>query len=118
MKVEKIKPIPKYILEKIKRLDKISNPTPNPFRRFYSYLTKNDKELVKVTVAVKEHKGKWYCKQVAVHGLDSNHCYSKDLNFFFVGGYTVGWAEEGLYRYAKWWEDGRWYEYKDKELDP
>lgn len=118
MKKEKIKPIPKYILEKIKKLDKKCNPTPNSYRRFYSYLTKNDGELVKVTVAVKEKKGNWYCKQVAVHGLDSKHCYSKDLNFFYIGGYTVGWAEDGLYTYAKWWEDGRWYEYKDKDLDP
>ena len=58
MKIEKIKPIPNYILKKIKLYDnkmKSSQPGRN---RFYSYLTKNDGELVKVTVAVKEARKK------------------------------------------------------------
>ena len=118
MKIAKIKPIPKYILAKIKALDKKSNNYANPYRRFYSYLTKNDGELVKVTVAVKENRGKWYCKQVAVHGLDSKHCYAKDLNFFYIGGYTVGWFEEKLYNRCKWWEGDGWCSYRDKDLDP
>ena len=118
MKIAKIKPIPKYILAKIKALDKKSNTYSNPYRRFYSYLTKNDGELVKVTVAVKEHKGKWYCKQVAVHGLDSKHSYAKDINFFYIGGYTVGWFEEKLYNIPKWWENDGWCSYRDKDLDP
>ena len=36
MKITKIKPIPKYILAKIKALDKKSNSYANPYRRFYS----------------------------------------------------------------------------------
>ena len=36
---EDIKPIPKYILEKIKLKDKKFNPTPNGNTRFYKYYT-------------------------------------------------------------------------------
>ena len=77
MKIDKIKPIPKYIFNKIKRYDKEFNPTPNSNRRFYAYLTKNDGELVKVTVAVKNYKGKLYCKQVLVHGTESKYIYGR-----------------------------------------
>ena len=58
MKIEKIKPIPKYIVARIKRADKQNNITVPGHTRFYSYLTKNDGELVKVTVAVKEKRKK------------------------------------------------------------
>ena len=53
MKIEKIKPIPKYILARIKKADDKNNETKPSNVRFYSYLAKNDGELVKVTVAVK-----------------------------------------------------------------
>ena len=53
MLIEKIKPIPKYIVEKIRKRDAIRYPDPHGNTRFYSYLTKNDGELVKVTVAVR-----------------------------------------------------------------
>lgn len=39
MKIEDIKPIPKYIIEKIKRKDKEYYKTPNGRTRFYSYLS-------------------------------------------------------------------------------
>ena len=69
MKIEKIKPIPKYIREQIHKLDLERYPKQDGVDRFYSYLTKNDGELVKVTVAVKtRYKTHWHCKQVAVHG--------------------------------------------------
>ena len=89
MKIEKIKPIPKYIVERIKRVDKQNNITVPGHTRFYSYLTKNDGELVKITVAVKEKRNKWYCKQVAVHGVHSDKCFVKDMNFTYIAGYTV-----------------------------
>ena len=44
MKIEKIKPIPKYIVARIKRADKQNNITLPGRTRFYSYLTKNDGE--------------------------------------------------------------------------
>ena len=52
MLIEKIKPMPKYIEKLIKAKDKKLNPKPLGNTRYYAYLTKNDGELVKVTVAV------------------------------------------------------------------
>ena len=106
MKIEKIKPIPKYIVERIKRVDKQNNITIPGHTRFYSYLTKNDSELVKVTVAAKEKRNKWYCKQVAVHGVHSDKCFVKDMNFTYIAGYTVGWHSEGLTNQRCWYEYG------------
>ena len=114
---EKIKPIPQYLLKKIKKIDKHRNSTPNGFTRFYSYLTKNDGELVKVTVAVRDYKDQWLCKQVAVHGLDSDHCFVKDLVFHYIGGYSVGWHDMGVKK-EKWFEDGHWYIGEDNKFDP
>ena len=87
MKIEKIKPIPKYIQKKIKLYDDKLKTAPFGRTRFYAYFTKNDGELVKITVAVKEKKNKWCCKQVAVHGVHSDKCFVKaetewTLSFF------------------------------------
>lgn len=117
MKIEKIKPIPKYIVERIKKLDKKDFSSPSGRTRFYSYLTKNDKELVKVTVAVRHHYKKWYCKQCAVHGIHSDLCFVKDMYIYYVSGYVVGWYEEGLSKDRKWYEGG-WWEEHDKLFDP
>lgn len=116
MKIEKIKPIPKYIEKKIKSID-----TTYPVRgrtHFYAYLTKNNGELVKITVAVKEKKNKWCCKQVAVHGVHSDKCFVKDMGFTYIGGYSVGWHAEGLTSYKPWYEDGYWGWTNDKLFDP
>ena len=118
MKVSKIKPVPKYILKKIIRYDKSSYYTRNDNSRFYSYLSKNDGELVKITVAIKNHKGKIFVKQVAIHGLRSDKCFVKDLVYYTIAGYVVGWHEEGLSRYPNRYEDGRWYYAEDKYFDP
>lgn len=118
MKIEKIKPVPKYILEKIKALDKQTKHTPAGVKRFYSYLTKNDGELVKVTVCVKQHYKKWIYKQVAVHGIHSDECFIKDICFYYISGYIVGWYDEGLTKTAKWYEDPRWDTADDKYFDP
>ena len=86
MKIEKIKPIPKYILARIKKADIQNNNVTLPHRtRFYAYLTKNDGELVKVTVAVKYRYKKWLYKQVAVHGIHSDLCFVKDMVFYNTG---------------------------------
>ena len=79
MKPEKIKPIPKYIQKQIYHLDLKRFPEQKGQRRFYAYLTKNEGELVKITVAVRNRYSKWHCKQVAIHGLDSDVCYVKDM---------------------------------------
>ena len=112
-----VKPIPKYILAKIKREDKVSYHVHAGNQRFYAYLATWKKELVKITVAVKEHKGKWYCKQVAVHGLRSPNAIVKDVEYFFLGGYVVGWHDLGLYKNRKAYEDGKWYSCERKYFD-
>lgn len=118
MRIEKIKPIPKYIEKKIVRLDKSRNLNYNA-RRFYSYFTKNDGELVKVTVAARSYQGKVYLKQVAVHGVDSNFCIVKDIVHHYIAGYMVGWHNMGLTKHKPWYEDGVWYYYDiEKMFDP
>ena len=68
-----IKPIPKYILEKIKRKDKQLCPEQKGHFRFYAYLAVWKKELVKVTVAVRNYHKKWYC--IALYEIEqSNLC--------------------------------------------
>lgn len=80
-----IKPIPKYMLNRIRKLDKFCNKRPSPYVRFYSYLAMWHGEVVKVTVAVKNKYKKWYCKQVAVHMLHSNTCFAKDIVCYVMG---------------------------------
>ena len=118
MKIEKIKPIPKYIENKIISMDKKRNLTYNQ-KRYYAYFTKNDGELVKVTVAARKHQGKTYLKQVAIHGIDSNVCFAKDIDYHYVAGYRVGWHNMGLTKQRYWYEDNIWYEYHNERLfDP
>ena len=110
MKIEKIKPIPKTIIAEIKKREtKIDGYT-----RYYAYLTTNDRELVKVTVAVKYKGNTMYYKQCAVHGLNSTDCFVKDMCYTQMGGYQVGWCAEGLYKSPKWYEDDEWGTADDK----
>ena len=118
MKMEKIKPIPKYIVKLIKKRDMKRYPEPKGITRFYSYLTKNDGELVKVTVAVKNRYKNWHYKQVAVHGIHSDICFVKDMAFYYIAGYSVGWHDEGLTKNAKWYEDPDWGWHYDDKFDP
>ena len=118
MKESKIKPIPKYILKQIRNRDLKRYPEPNGITRFYAYLTKNDGELVKVTVAVRNRYKNWYCKQVAVHGIHSDKCFVKDMVFHYIAGYKVGWHEEGLSKEPKWYEDPEWGWHYDDKFDP
>lgn len=108
MKIEKIKPIPKYMLKLIKKQDLISCPAQNAVTRYYNYFTKNDKELVQVTVAVRSHKGKWFCKQVLVHGIDSKICFIRDMVCYVIAGYVTGWYEEGITKTKAYYNDGIW----------
>lgn len=118
MKIEKIKPIPKYIVARIKRADKQNNIAVPGHTRFYSYLTKNDGELVKVTVAVRTKYKQWMCKQVAVHGLNSDMCFVKDMVFYYISGYQVGWYEQGAQKSPRWYESTDWGCGDGKFFDP
>ncbi len=105
-----ISPIPKYMLKLIQRRDKKRYPEQSGHTRFYSYLTKFSGELVQVIVACKNKGKNWYCKQVAIHDVHSPYCLVKDMEIFMLAGYVVGWYEQGLTKYPKWWENGKWYE--------
>ena len=118
MKIEKIKPIPKYIVARIKKADEQNKITLPGRTRFYSYLTKNDGELVKVTVAVRTRYKQWMYKQVAVHGLTSDKCFVKDMVFYYISGYQVGWFEQGAQNSPRWYEDTEWGYAGDKYFDP
>ena len=118
MKTEKIKPIPKYIIDVIRKEDNRRYPKPSGFTRYYAYLAKNDGELAKITVAVRHKYNRWYCKQVAVHGIHSDICFIKDITFYCIGGYVTGWFEEGLQQYPKWYETTNWNIHSDKYFDP
>lgn len=113
-----IRPIPKYMLVKIQKLDRKLSPEQKGIR-MYSYLTTLKKQLVKVTVAVKNYKKKWYCKQVAVHGTKMNKCYIKDMEYCYIGmGFRVGWYAEGLTKHKKWFESDYWYDADSKYYNP
>ncbi|MFQ7079383.1 MAG: hypothetical protein ACLRSW_16425, partial [Christensenellaceae bacterium] len=78
----------------------------------------NDGELVKVTVAVRTKYKQWLYKQVAVHGLNSDICYVKDMVFHYIAGYSVGWFEQGAQTAPRWYESTEWDYSEDKYFDP
>lgn len=90
MKEEKIRPIPQYILKLIKKEDLKSCPEQDGHVRFYSYYSTVKKQLVLITVAVKNRYKKRYCKQVVVHSVHGYYCMIKDICFTYIGGYSVG----------------------------
>ena len=118
MKIENIKPIPKHIVKMIKERDKHAYPEPQGRTRFYSYLTTNAGELVKVTVAVRHYKKEWYCKQCAVHGVHSDKSFLKDMVYYYIGGYSVGWYSEGITKQPEWYEGDAWGYQVDSMFDP
>lgn len=123
MKIGKIRPIPKYIEKRIRELDKTRCPEQKGLR-FYAYLTTINKELVKITVAVRNKEKKTQLiKQVAVHGVYSERCLVRDLEYCFLGicAYRVGWYDEGIkYRYGlrPSYNDGIWYSVCFKYYNP
>ena len=113
-----IKPIPKYISKLIFKEDFNEREHRNGKTRFYSYLAKYNKELVQVIVACKNRGKKWYHKQVAIHGIHTPYCLVKDMEYFWLGGYVVGWYNEGLNKTRKWYETDEWFEADDKYYFP
>ena len=109
-----IKPIPKYILNKIKKLDLQEYPKPNGNTRFYKYFTQYKKELCEVVVAVRNYYKNWFCKQVVVHGIHTDKVYLQDIGLT-MGFYKVGWYREGISKYKHWtdydwgWNDAKYF---------
>lgn len=60
----------------------------------------------------------WLYKQVAVHGLNSDICYIKDMVFYYISGYSVGWYEQGTQNAPRWYESTEWDYSDDKYFDP
>ncbi len=118
IEIENIKPIPKYILEKIKKKDKKLYPSPDGHTRYYTYFTKFKNELCSVTVAVRHKYNKWYHKQVIVHGIHNDKCFVKDMEYFNIAGYVTGWHNEGLSSYRKYFESDEWGWSDDKYFNP
>lgn len=117
---ENLKPIPKYIAERILKRDEKDFDKSYRNVRFYAYLALwKRKELIKITVAVKRYRKKQYMKVVAIHAIHSDVCYVKDLeyNYFSSMGYRVGWFAEGIQKHEKWYERG-WCWADDKYYDP
>ena len=120
MDITKLKPVPKNIIEKMKKADRKYYLFPCNSNRFYSYLTTIDRELVKVTVAVKTARDVFYFKQVAVHGIRSMKCWVRDIEYnCYTGmGFNVGWYEEYASQRRKPFEDGKWYECERRYYNP
>ena len=122
MNINKLKPIPKYIEKKILALDKQLDPNRRGLR-FYAYITTIDKDIAKVTVALR-NKGKVVqMKQVCVHALNDERTYVRDIEYNYLGisAYRVGWYDEGFkYRYnmRPYYNDGVWYNVPFKYYNP
>ncbi len=122
MEPKDIKPIPKYIETAIRKLDLQRCPQQKGLR-FYAYLTKIKGELVKITVAMRNYrKNPAFMKQVAVHGVYSDNCLVRDMEYCFLGlyAYRVGWYDEGV-RYPNgrpFYNDGIWYPTAFKYYNP
>ena len=99
-----IRKIPEYMIRLIKQKDSVVKQDGNV--RFYKYFTKYNKELCEVTVAVRNYRKRWLCKQVIVHGIHSDKCYLQDI-IRVMSYYKVGWYREGISRTPKW-QDYDW----------
>ena len=120
MNANHIKPIPKKIEKHILSYD--AKHGANKGLRFYAYLTTIRKELVKITVAVRNQgKRARLIKQVAIHGVYSDECLARDIEYNYMGGYRVGWFAEGVkypYNMPPFFNDGKWYAVAYKYFNP
>ncbi len=115
MNVKYLRPIPNYIAKKIRKIDEQTFQDGNS--RFYAYFAKMKDELVKITVACKSYKSQWFCKQVAIHGVHSEKCYVKDIEYCIMG-FRVGWFSQGLTEQRAIYETDEWCTADDKYYDP
>ncbi|MBQ3213975.1 MAG: PcfJ domain-containing protein [Clostridia bacterium] len=113
MEEKDIKPIPKYIIRKIRKLDDENRFVTDTSTRYYSYLTKINKDLARIIVACKVKDHQWFCKQVVVHTMNSDHCLVRDIDYSLFG-YIVGWSKQILTYSHRRYDDGKWYKSDDK----
>lgn len=60
-------------------------------------------------------------KQVAIHGVYSDKCLVRDMEYSFMGNYRVGWYDEGIkypYNMRPFYNDGIWYAVDFKYYNP
>ena len=108
-----LKPIPKYIIDKIRKIDEPKRLYGHIETTYYSYLTKFKKDLAQVTVACKMKDKQWFCKQVVVRPIHSDVCYVKDIEYSLFG-YVTGWYKQGVSHTKARYDDDRWYDAQDK----
>lgn len=101
IKIKNIRKIPQYMLDLIKKKDLEDCPEQNGNTRFYKYFTQYRHELCEVIVAVRNYRKKWFCKQVVVHGINTDKVYLQDIGLT-MGFYKVGWYREGISKYPHW----------------
>ena len=101
IKIKNIRKIPQYMLNLIKKKDLQDCPEQNGNTRFYKYFTQYRHELCEVIVAVRNYRKKWFCKQVVVHGINTDKVYLQDIGLT-MGFYKVGWYREGISKYPHW----------------
>lgn len=120
IKEEYIRPIPQYLLKKIKQID-LETHKQDGNVRFYKYFTTYHKELCEATVAVRNYRKKWFCKQVIIHGVNSDKCLLQDIGRV-MSYYKVGWYREGINRTIKWfdydwgWQYDRYFNMTEPEI--
>ena len=90
IKAKDIKPIPNYIIKKIKQLDEKERFYTDTSTRYYSYLTKINKDLAQVIVACKIKDHQWFCKQVVIHAVNSNVCLVRDMEYSYLDTLLAG----------------------------
>lgn len=114
IKIKNIRKIPQYMLDKIRKYDLKDSPEQNGNTRFYKYFTEYRHELCEVIVAVRNYRKKWFCKQVVVHGINTDKVFLQDIGLS-MGFYKVGWYREGISKYPHWidydwgWNDAKYF---------
>ena len=108
-----LKPIPNYIVDKIRKLDIENRLLGNNNTTYYSYMTKFKGDLTQVVVACKTKDKQWLCKQIVVRSVHSDICYVRDIEYSLFG-YTTGWYYQGITNNKRRYDDKQWYDAQDK----
>ena len=103
IKIKNIRKIPQYMLDLIQKKDLKDCPEQDGNTRFYKYFTEYRHELCEVIVAVRNYRKKWFCKQVAVHGIHTDKVFLQDIGLS-MGFYKVGWYRENISKYPHWYD--------------